>query len=256
MGDTPRIRVWRIPASTRPRQNAATIEGFFNTFNTKLEAPVRSHLKNVYACLTMSVLSAAAGAYVHLFTDLLRGGGLIMGLVSLGLAIGLHMTPDNGKNRGQRLAMLLGFAFVSGLSSGPLLDLAIRINPTILPNALALAGVIFASFSGAALVAPEGHYLYLGGTLVSGLSALFWMGLANIFFQSQMLFQLHMWVSLAVFCGFVMWDTQMIILKKRRGDNDFIGHSLELFIDFVQIVKNIIVLLINKEDRDKKKRRN
>jgi len=235
---------------------AATIEGFFNTFNTKLEAPVRSHLKNVYACLTMSVLSAAAGAYVHLFTDLLRGGGLIMGLVSFGLAIGLHMTPDNGKNRGQRLAMLLGFAFVSGLSSGPLLDLAIRINPTILPNALALAGVIFASFSGAALMAPEGHYLYLGGTLVSGLSALFWMGLANIFFQSQMLFQLHMWVSLAVFCGFVMWDTQMIILKKRRGDNDFIGHSLELFIDFVQIVKNIIVLLINKEDRDKKKRRN
>ena len=82
-----------------------------------------------------------------------------------------------------------GFAFVSGLSSGPLLDLAIRINPTILPNALALAGVIFASFSGAALMAPEGHYLYLGGTLVSGLSALFWMGLANIFFQSQMLFQ-------------------------------------------------------------------
>jgi len=74
--------------------------------------------------------------------------------------------------------------------------------------------------------------------------------------MESVLFQLHMWVSLAVFCGFVMWDTQMIILKKRRGDNDFIGHSLELFIDFVQIVKNIIVLLINKEDRDKKKRRN
>ena len=55
-----------------------------------------------------------------------------------------------------------------------------------------------------------------------------------------------MWISLGVFCGFVMWDTQMIILKKRRGDGDFIGHSLELFIDFIQIVKNIIVLLINK----------
>ena len=80
----------------------------FETLLFSREAPVRSHLKNVYACLTMSVLSAAAGAYVHLFTDLLRGGGLIMGLVSFGLAIGLHMTPDNGKNRGQRLAMLLG----------------------------------------------------------------------------------------------------------------------------------------------------
>ena len=27
----------------------------------------------------------------------------------LGLALGLHFTPDNGKNRGQRMAMLLGF---------------------------------------------------------------------------------------------------------------------------------------------------
>jgi len=237
---------------------AATIEGFFNTFNTKLEAPVRSHLKNVYSCLTMSVLSAAGGAYVHLFTNLLRGGGIIMALLSLGLAVGLHMTPDNGKNRLQRLGMLLGFAFVSGLSSGPLLDLAIRVNPAIVPNALLLASVIFASFSGASIFAPDGQYLYLGGILVSGLSTLFWMGLANIFLQSQMLFQLHMWISLAVFCGFVMWDTQMIILKKRRGDGDFIGHSLELFIDFIQIVKNIIVLLLNKEDREErnKKRRN
>ena len=139
----------------------------------------------------MSVLSAAAGAYVHLFTDLLRGGGILMALASLGLALGLHMTPDSGKNRPQRLAMLLGFAFVTGLSSGPLLDLAIRVNPTIVPNALLLATVIFASFSGAALVAPDGQYLYLGGTLVSGLSTLFWMGLANLFFQSQMLFQVQ-----------------------------------------------------------------
>jgi hypothetical protein len=33
---------------------------------------VRAHLKNVYATLTMSVLAASAGAYVHLFTDLLK----------------------------------------------------------------------------------------------------------------------------------------------------------------------------------------
>merc|ERR1711931_127403 len=107
----------------------------------------------------------------------------IMALVSLGLAVGLHMTPDNGKNRLQRLGMLLGFAFVSGLSSGPLLDLAIRVNPSIVPNALLLASVIFASFSGASLFAPDGQYLYLGGTLASGLSALFWMSLANLFFS-------------------------------------------------------------------------
>merc|ERR1712142_960759 len=222
----------------------ATIDGFFRTFNTKLEAPVRSHLKNVYTSLTMSVLSAAAGAYVHLFTSLLSGGGIVFSLLGFGLAMGLHFTPDNGKNRGQRLAMLLG--------------MAIRINPAIIPNALLLSTVIFASFSGAALFAPDGQYLFLGGTLLSGLSGLFWMGLANIFFQSQMLFQLHMWLSLFLFCGFIMWDTQMIILKKRRGDGDFIAHSLDLFIDFIQIVRHIIVLLMQKEERDdrNKKRKN
>ena len=36
------------------------------------EAPVRSHLKNVYATLTMSIMAASAGAYVHLFTDILK----------------------------------------------------------------------------------------------------------------------------------------------------------------------------------------
>ena len=54
----------------------ATVDGLFNSINTKLEAPVRTHLKSVYACLTMSIMSAAGGAYTHMFTNLLRGGGI------------------------------------------------------------------------------------------------------------------------------------------------------------------------------------
>jgi len=49
---------------------------------------VRSHLKNVYATLTMAVMAAATGAYVHMFTDLLQGGGILLSLVGLGLAFG------------------------------------------------------------------------------------------------------------------------------------------------------------------------
>ena len=150
---------------------------------------MRTHLKSVYACLSMSILSAAAGAYIHLFTDLLRGGGLLYGLMGLGLVFALHMTPDNGKNRGMRLAMLLGFAFLTGLGTGPILDFAIRVNPAIVPNAFMMSAMIFAAFSGAALYAPDGQYLFLGGTLISGLSTLFWLGFLNIFFQSQLIFQ-------------------------------------------------------------------
>jgi len=235
---------------------SASIDGFFNTFNHKFDAPIRSHLKSVYACLTMTIMSATAGAYTHLFTNLLRGGGILYALLSMGLVMGLMATPDNGKNRSTRLGLLLGFAFFTGLGTGPLLDMAIRINPSIIPNAFMLSGMIFACFSGAALFAPDGQYLYLGGTLMSGLSALFWMGLMNLFFQSQLIFQVYLWGGLLLFCGFIMWDTQVIIEKRKRGDRDFIKHSLDLFIDFMQVFRRVIILLMQKEDGNKKKRRN
>jgi hypothetical protein len=44
--------------------------------------------------------------------------------------------------------MLLGFAFLTGLGLGPILDMAIMINPTILPSALLLTTGVFASFTG------------------------------------------------------------------------------------------------------------
>lgn len=233
---------------------AASIDNFLNSFNTKFEAPVRTHLKNVYASLTMTVLAASAGAYVHLFTNILQGGGLLFSLVAAGLAFGLFLTPDNGKNRGQRLGMLLGFGFLTGLGMGPLLQMAMMMNPTLVPTAFMVTSVIFACFTGASLMAPDGKYLYLGGTLMSGLSTLFWLGLMNIFFRSTLLFQAHIWIGLAVFCGFIMFDTQVIIRKARNGDKDFVAHSLDLFIDFVQIFRKVLILLMQKDERDNKKK--
>jgi FtsH-binding integral membrane protein len=235
---------------------AASVENFLTSFNTKFEPRVRTHLKNVYASLTMSIMTSAVGAYVHLFTDLLRGGGFLFSLLGAGLALGLFFTPDNGKNRTTRMGMLLGFAFLTGLGMGPLLEMAIMINPTIVPSALMLTSVVFACFSGAALFAPDGKYLYLGGSLLSGLSTLMWLGFLNIFFRSQLLFQAHLYIGLAIFCGFIMFDTQVIIEKARRGDKDFIAHSLDLFIDFIQIFRKVLIILMQKEQsKDQKKKR-
>ena len=203
-------------------------------------------MKNVYASLTMTVAASTVGAYVHLFTNILQGGGLLFSLVAAGLAFGLFMTPDNGKNRGTRMAMLLGFGFLTGLGMGPMLQLAMMMNPTIVPSAFMVTSVVFACFTGASLMAPDGKYLYLGGTLMSGLSTLLWLGFLNIFFRSTLLFQAHLWIGLAVFCGFIMFDTQMIIRKARNGDKDFIAHALDLFIDFVQVFRKVLILLMQK----------
>ena len=69
-----------------------------------------------------------------------------------------------------------------------------------------------------------------------------------------------------------MFDTQLIIRKARNGDKDFIAHSLDLFIDFVQVFRKVLILLMQKvnisldislenlfnlsqEERDNKKKR-
>ena len=85
--------------------------------------------------------------------------------------------------------MLLGFGFLTGLGMGPLLDLAIMVNPSLVPSAFMLTSIVFACFTGASLMAPDGKYPYLGGSLLSGLSSLIFLSFLNIFFRSQLLFQ-------------------------------------------------------------------
>jgi hypothetical protein len=74
---------------------------------------VRQHLKNVYASLTLSTVSAGVGAYIQIYTELLSAGLLTL-LGSLGFLIALMATSDNGKNTRQRLGYLLGFSFFAG----------------------------------------------------------------------------------------------------------------------------------------------
>ena len=95
--------------------------------------------------------------------------------------------------------MLLGFAFLTGLGLGPLLFVAIMMNPSLVPSALMLTSAMVACFTGATLFAPDGKYLYLGGTLLSGLSTLLFLGFLNILFRSQLLFQVHLYIGLAIF---------------------------------------------------------
>ena len=63
----------------------------------------------------MSTLSAAAGAYVHLFTSILSGN-FLTSFAAIGFLLTLYATPDeSGKNAKTRIALLLGFSFCTGL---------------------------------------------------------------------------------------------------------------------------------------------
>lgn len=218
----------------------------------KLEAPVKKHVKKVYSTLAIAMLAATAGAYIHMFTNLMQAG-LLTVLGSLGMLALLSFTPHNSKNEGKRLAYLMGFAALTGMGLGPLLDMAIRIEPSIVPTALLGTFVIFGCFSISALLCDNRQWLYLGGFLMSGLSWMLMLTLMNIFFRSQLLFQVELYLGLALMCGFVLYDTQMVVEKRRRGDDDYIWHCVDLFIDMVNIFRRLLIILSSREDNKKKR---
>lgn len=219
---------------------------------SKLEQSTRHHLKNVYACLSASMLAAAVGSGVHLFTDILKGG-LLSAIVSIGLLIALAVTPYDGKNQTKRMGILMGFAFFTGLGLGPIMDVVIQIDASIIPTAFFATTLIFVCFTLSALWAAERTYLYLGGTLMSGLSMLCFLSLVNLFIGAQFIFKVELYGGLLLFCAFVLYDTQLIVYKHKQGDKDFVWHSVGLFLDFIQIFRRIMIILAQNKDGKKKK---
>lgn len=208
------------------------------------EPNVRQHLVKVYSCLTGTTILAAVGAYVHLFQ--IWEAGLMSAIGSLALVLALHFTVDNGKNFHTRLAMLLGFGFLTGHCLGPLLGHVLFIQPQIIVTALTGTAVVFVSFSLSALFAQRGKFLFLGSILMSIMSTMALCSLGNIFFRSTMIYQTQLYMGLAVMSAFILYDTQAIMEKARMGSKDYIGHSLELFFDMVSVFRKLVVILTQK----------
>uniref|UniRef100_A0A194AM79 Putative bax inhibitor-1 protein n=1 Tax=Pinctada fucata TaxID=50426 RepID=A0A194AM79_PINFU len=244
------VKIFQKPKMESRRNDEFIPKAIFNFDN--LEPYVQSHLKKVYGALSISMLTAAVGAYVHLFTGLMKAG-LLTSLASLGLMIWLAATHHSKETEGKRLAIFAGFTFFSGMSLGPLLDHVIDIDPSIITTAFMGTTVVFVSFSLAALYNTDRTFLFMGGMLMSGLSWLLLAGFLNIFFQSSLIWDVYLYGGLIIFCLFVLYDTQLIVEKRRNGDEDYIWHSVDLFLDFINIFRKLMIILSKKEkkrDRD------
>lgn len=222
------------------------IDDFFTSLDRKLEPPVKNHLKQVYSTLALATLVAAIGSYVHIFTDL-ASGGTLASLGALGFGLTLTLTPDNGKNSQKRLNLLLGFAGCTGLALGPLLEMAMHLNPRIIPMSLVSTFLVFASFSLSSIFSSHHKWLYLGGGLMSILTVMLFTSIINLFIGSYFLFQAQLYLGLVVFCLFIMYDTAVIIEKRRMGDTDHIKHAMLLFTDLVELFRTLVIILYQKE---------
>uniref|UniRef100_A0A8B9IYQ0 Transmembrane BAX inhibitor motif containing 6 n=1 Tax=Amazona collaria TaxID=241587 RepID=A0A8B9IYQ0_9PSIT len=132
---------------------------------------------------------------------------------------------------------------LAGINLGPLLQMCISINPSIIPTAFLGTATIFTCFSLSALYARRRSFLYLGGFLLSGLTLMLLSSLVNSFMGSTWLFTANLYLGLMIMCGFVLFDTQLIIEKAESGDKDYIWHCVDLFLDFVNIFRELLMIL-------------
>uniref|UniRef100_A0A1D1XDU4 Putative Bax inhibitor 1 n=1 Tax=Anthurium amnicola TaxID=1678845 RepID=A0A1D1XDU4_9ARAE len=238
------------------RNGFSTFEAFKNM--SDLTKPIKQHLIKVYATLTFLCLLTAIGSYAHITGLFLFGGGLLSflaGLVSLVVIAALPDTPDY---KTLRYGLLFNFAFMEGLSIGPLVDHALEIDSSgqIVLMATTFTTLIFGSFTLSSMLSDRRTFIYLGGILASAISMLFWMSLVNTFIGSKMLFTAELYLGLFVFCGYVIYDTQLIIHRAKIGSRDVVRHTLDLFIDLIGIFVRILYILIkNSEEKENERRR-
>ncbi|KAL3645569.1 Bax inhibitor 1 [Castilleja foliolosa] len=234
--------------SSRNRWSYDSLKNF-----RQISPVVQTHLKQVYLTLCCALVASAVGVYLHILWNI---GGTLTTLASMGCMVWLLSTPTYKEQ--MRVSLLMAGAVFQGASIGPLIELAIDFDASLVVSAFVGCAVAFGCFSAAAMVARRREYLYLGGLLSSGIGILFWLHFASsIFGGSMALFTFELYFGLLVFVGYIVFDTQNIIEKAHHGDLDYVKHSLTLFTDFVGVFIRILIIMLKNatEKEDKKKRR-
>ncbi|TKY55499.1 Bax inhibitor 1 [Spatholobus suberectus] len=234
-------------SSSRSRWSYDTLKNF-----REISPLVQNHIKRVYFTLCCAVVAAAVGAFLHVLWNV---GGFLTTVASIGSMAWLLSIPPFEERK--RVSLLMASALFQGASIGPLIDLAIVIDPSLILSAFVATSLAFACFSATALVARRREYLYLGGLLSSGLSILMWLHFASSLFGGSIaLFRFELYFGLLVFVGYVIVDTQEIIERAHFGDLDYVKHALTLFTDLAAIfVRILIIMLKNSSERNERKKK-
>eukprot|EP01083_Nonionella_stella_P084804 234827_1 len=218
-----------------------------------LSSNVREHLKNVYGCLSLAALASTAAVVHHLRYHWIGRGSMWMPSVALiGIIFWIQM-DSNKTNYGKRIGLLCAFGYLQGMVIAPLIELTLEIDASILTTAFVAALSVFVCFSASALLAKRRSYLYIGGFLSSCVTFMALLSLMNIFWRSTVIFDIRLYGGLAMFCLYILYDTQMIVEKASLGDYDIVGHAINLYIDLVAVFIRILIILLKNRDKKEKK---
>lgn len=234
--------------------NRPTREGGLDEFS-------RSYLNRTFGYLAGGLSLTAAGAIALHRTGfsyrlMATSPWLVLGLglvTSIGGMIGAQSLPPG--SAGKTACWLLFNA-----SQAAVLSPLMFFNPALLARAgLYTAGVV-GSLCYVGATAKDGQFLWLGGPLLAGvtvvaLSSIAPMLLPATAFRALAVTEaLSLYGGLAVFGGFVLWDTQKVLRHAQMVQagamrDDPLRESIGLELDFINIFVRIVQILAMQQNR-------
>lgn len=249
---------YTYPSDPTSHLRQAPRQSVFDTLRSHVDPVVQKHLRRVYSSLTVALSFATFGAFLSMYM-LERGTTWLATLSSIFVLPSLFLFNYLGPNSPKRTAAFHFFAFLDGCAAGPLLSVVTDIDPRIPAMAFLGGAMVFACCSISAIFARRKSYLFLSSFLFTGLFGLLLVSFLHRFWPRLVPVMPMLYIGLLMFCGFVLYDTQIIIEKAHAGERDHLKHALELFIDFVAIVRHIMVIMANnrqrRDDNDNRRRK-
>jgi len=233
-----------------------------SSFTLPVSTRARRHLVNVYSTLLLTVAFAAVGSIAHLRYHI---GGLLTHLASFVLVLAIAAatsssspsSPSSSWIKGvpNSLVLLCAFGFVQGASIGPLIEMAVYVDPTLLVTAFVLTANVFLCFTLTALYVPKRTTMALASILSSTLSFLFILSLLSLVFPTVWAYKLQLYLGLALFSGYIVLDTNTIIDGAERGGADAVRDAMRLFTNLVAVFVRILIILMQNSKKDEGDRR-
>jgi len=146
-----------------------------------LSEGVVAHMRKVYATLGIGIGISAGASIFAMATPLGMVHPLIPGLASLIPLMGLMYTSKHTHSSTLRVGLFAAFAGLSGWAMAPLLGIALKMSPMIVPQALAITTGLFGTMTALSLFAKPGSMLKLGVPLGAGVLMLLACGVAGMF---------------------------------------------------------------------------
>lgn len=217
-----------------------------------MEKSLNSYMRQVYLYMLIAIVVTGASALlaIHVFGIVLMSlpAFLIMVAVQLLLVTLIaRQISSNSLSKHQIMALFLGFTVLEGVTLSPILALA----PT--------QGVVMATVSSVVLfvvlsmigLTTKRDLSGWGTMLMASLIAIIIVSLLSLFFiHVTILMTIISIVSVILFAGFIVYDSQQIKARYLNGDNKnddvtAIYGALSLYLDFVNLFINLLRLFSN-----------